>query len=389
MQYAVCILYLPIIFHIQYYISIFSQNWNRTDEIYNLMQRRSIPVKKRFQNTCTKWLNYLESTGVNMNNNSTITEKQCFILHTTRFDSGVNSRLYFTFDVFIIVFLFISNGMMAVGLWKTNKKFTLSHTLLFFQCLVDFGNAIVVTPVQLVAFKLSASGPCFIAVLNAFVSNFTPAIAVLTLWLLIIIRYYKIARGRDISRKHVYAGIAFALVSEAGISFWYAFVIYRYDRKQHIIFNVITGTVLATCLMTTTICNIKLYLYIKGAANNIRGHCSQASRDETDISRTILIMSTTMILCFIPITIVLFISAYLLLNGTDISYVILWPYSLILINSGLNSMIFISRTKRMKCFWILCASRMWRRCCSKRSQTATFVSYTSDSEICISSSTGP
>ena len=171
----------------------------------------------------------------------------------------------------------------------------------------------------------------------------------LTLALLSVLRYYPISCQRNISGKRVIliyiiifgsAVCAFSIIIWVGdISFA---ILYTYSSIFFAILNVIIQVIVVSS-------NVMLLKYVRTIESENRVNNIHINNHKRAIN-TILILSISLTICATPSAVISSINAYILLNGENDSSGALkecmnWSYMLFTLYSGINSIIYIFRSK--------------------------------------------
>ena len=259
------------------------------------------------------------------------------------------------------------------------QKFTPSQKLLLFQCAIHFCNGATAVPAQMVLYKLRFQMNCSMSFSILFFAIFTPGIGIITLSLLVVIRYRAIVQQTQITGRRILLYLAVPIIIHTFSSSWQGFIINHLHMKQYFVLCILSDTVLGIMIMVATIFNVKLRRFVRNTARCISCQDRKSNSYEKHATNTILIMSTVLIICYIPLIIALYVASFLFFSHTAgpevwMSFLIAWPYSLVLINSGISSLIYCTRTKRISRFYRsifvrsgLCNAASDRKCLSDAS----------------------
>ena len=281
----------------------------------------------------------------------------CYILQSSKQMENTNGVAYVIVCSVVILFLLTTNSLTIIGLWKTNKQFTITQKLIFFQNIIDLFVGIMVGPTQIVAVILSTKAPCTLLVFNAVVIAFPGILVIVTLSLIALIRYVNVACQRHLADTFVAIMVITSVILAAAMSFWYGWITKTFDRKLLGLFYMTASVFVLFMIIILIVCNIRLLSFVKRSTARISEmkKKSTSATYQDNLTKTVIIMCSVLIISYLPGGIAFAISGYLFITTTiivsSLNFYITWSYLIVMANSGLNSVIYSSRTTAMRKFY--------------------------------------
>jgi len=282
--------------------------------------------------------------------NLTTTTQKCYVFFADDTLPTVNRLLLLS--TFIVLFLSIctTNIWMIVSLWKNNVKFLLWQKLLFFLCLIDSWSGFITIPVQIYMVTEGSNATCLELAIQGFSNALTPMMSCVMMSLIAAVRYFNITHNetfKNYSTNIVIVLLLVACILSVAVALWHSFNTLSYNLRNQGIFYVVVGLLLLIFLITSVVMNVQLSKYIQMVSSD--KVLNKSKRDQQRVSKTILLMSSSSILIYFPSGIVWLTSGvYLMITNKDsiyIRFLIPWLHTLSVANSGINSLIYLVRTR--------------------------------------------
>lgn len=252
--------------------------------------------------------------------------------------------IYATFIPLIIA----ANLLLIIGIMKTrSKKLTTSQILFLILGASDLSLGVIHLPIQLFLLQTKTTITCAHLKLRGFWFGFPISLSGATILLISIDRYVHVTKNRptkklmtgliigDLLVAFTWA-IAYALISD-GFNI-------KAAAKYFIGLSIYEGTVLAIGVLL----NVLLLENVRMKARN-----SSIKRKTDSLTKTIGLITTTLVLTYIPSVIVFNVAAYTYLFSTDrekiknISVAVTWSLVPAQLNAVLNSLIYCTRNRRI------------------------------------------
>ena len=318
---------------------------------------------------------------MNINNNNNNTSKsprnhhripQCTELLNKEITGGSNGTALIIVYIVAMVFIVTSNTMFIFGLWRTKTRKLLSTQLIFLiiSC-SDLLAGLVFVPFQLYFIVHIPDVSCDLSIARAFWSTFPITFSGCLIMFLTIDRYSVVSKTTTHLRRAsenenlVIVFIVSSLVASLGWSAWHCALTFTtpsdmYENNQRLgAFFVSIAVFELIVLGVALIYNLRILRAVK--KNNEQSTVSNEMKrkSEQKLSKTILIIGTSLILTYSPSVLATCTIGVTLLQIersqlrekraliVQITKVLLWALILTLINSGLNATIFITRNSRI------------------------------------------
>lgn len=282
------------------------------------------------------------------NNSSTFTfpRPECIsdFVQISEANRLVLTIIYATFIPLIIA----ANLLLIIGIMKTKcKKLTTSQILFLILGASDLSLGMIHLPIQLFLLQTKTTITCAHLKLRGFWFGFPISLSGATILLISIDRYVHVTKNRptkklmrgliigDLLVAFTWA-IAYALISD-GFNI-------KAAAKYFIGLSIYEGTVLAIGVLL----NVLLLENVRMKARN-----SSIKRKTDSLTKTIGLITTTLVLTYIPSVIVFNVAAYTYLFSTDrekiknISVAVTWSLVPAQLNAVFNSLIYCTRNRRI------------------------------------------
>jgi len=288
-----------------------------------------------------------------------------------------------TFTIFQFIFVLVSNTMLIIGLFKTNKSLPISQKLFIYLSLVDILTSVLNLVRKTIFF---AENPC--QIINLLRDFIFLVVLLSSMFFLNIcfLRYWSIKEPlKPVSNTTVYAVIGleltFFLISGVLLSY---FLIAKKEKSKKSFFVVLDA--IGRCFVVAMIfVNFMSFRLLKRQTITIfiseqsqTNECDQAtpsnpediSENQTSIQRrkqsrkaviTLSILTACYLLCAVPVFIFTMAPKELTNNSATRRSLLLEFLLLVwLSNTGINSIVYILRTKRLQSYFfrrLLCRRR--------------------------------
>uniref|UniRef100_A0A7M5WLJ5 G-protein coupled receptors family 1 profile domain-containing protein n=1 Tax=Clytia hemisphaerica TaxID=252671 RepID=A0A7M5WLJ5_9CNID len=263
-----------------------------------------------------------------------------------------------------IIFLVIitTNVCMILGLLNVNKRMTLSKKLFVCLSCSDLTTGLLTVPIQAITAVKASKASCRLIALQAFFNSSPTALTILFLLHVSFARYCTvkytnstICRLQKQFWKHV---VLVEVLIAASCGLWYAF---RASQTMHPVrhggFILFCSLFVITALLSILVLNGRLLLTLSVHRKMTINH--NINREKCRVYhrkavKTIFILSIILIFCWLPVVISFALTAGFLFTSDErkryYHYLIPWSYIPLVMNSGINSVIFIYRDKKIRSF---------------------------------------
>lgn len=266
-----------------------------------------------------------------------------------------------------MLFILIANTALIYGLMKTNRrKYTTSTKYFLVLSATDMLCAITFIPVQLYVIWHTKSIPCSVTGLRAFFSVFPLTLSGMIIMVLTIDRYDTVkvptrAKRSQRSYTNIIAFVLIAISVSAGWGVWYTMSTRERSFKKASVFFICLASFEACVLLTVVIFNALIFYRVKESSKNTSVK-SKSRLAEKRLSKTILLISGTLVVTYLPSVIGLLVAGEFFHSLTlmdvfsgkvtqkhinNIVIGLIWSLLLSLVNSGLNASIYMARNKRI------------------------------------------
>ena len=259
--------------------------------------------------------------------------------------------------------IIIFNLMLIVGICKTrkkNKKFTNSNKLFLILCTSDLLAGVVLMPLQIYFINLIPNVECMHTAVRAFWSAFPVVFSGTNILVITLGRYLMMVQNefyhKRFSKKRLLVTI---VVIEVTISlawaFWYVFTTQSLDRENAAAFYIGMSCYQLCFLSFVVILNIMMVQHVKHSRKNTT--LTNHDRAENILSRTVSLISLTLILCYIPGTVATGTAGFYSLYSKDresvrkVTVALIYCFLPTQINSSVNAIIYLSRNTRIKSYY--------------------------------------
>lgn len=276
----------------------------------------------------------------------------CVKIFKKNFSATLNVLLLLTVYVCAIVFILFSNILMIIGTIKLNKHLSLSKKLFLCQSFSDLVTGILTVPIQIGMVINGSKSNCTLVSIQAFFNAFSPSLSMMLLMVISLFRYALITKNSKAMKLTSPSAVKFILIIQVLISLcyacWYCYIS-RLTRQLHHVIFLIFSSVYVICIVTGMIViNLRLLFHInKTSKNSALRQNSNIVQYHTKATKTILIITVVAILCYLPLIVLFPFVGFLIVTNDPRShyynYMLPWAHAPIVYNSGINSIVYISR----------------------------------------------
>ena len=292
-----------------------------------------------------------------------------------------NKLISVTSLLFIMIFVVLSNATMIFGLWKVTVQFQLFHLLIFMQSCIGILIGAVALPIRIVVINYGKSSTCFLIGLQAFMTVYLNLQFDLNLLVIAYTRFRKLTGSgnkKELSRSACAKLVLF--------TFFYSVAAGAIDTLESQVDRKLLQSSFFLFLSSTCLFSVSAILYIdlhlikflhESASCNILDR-GRNNRYDVTATRIILIMSLVLVMCFCPTAIVWIVAGVSGFANFELKYsyevIAQWTCLPILLDAGLNAVIYIVFTKKIKSFY---ADLMFnrKRVCENKVVTDDFQSF--------------
>ena len=254
-----------------------------------------------------------------------------------------------TFFISIILCSFIANTLMMVGLWKIIRRFSRPQKLYFCLCISDI--LISVMNVTLNITSLAKSNiSCMNQAAQSFLGYFPINVGILIMLSIVIDRYLLITKTRFYNNHIANQRIVITIGANTVIALVISIpnmLISLSNHVQHGMFHMLSAVFMLLILIVMSTLNYLLIWHVKKAATQIQRYTGAQGKHTTAATKLVIILSVIMTICYLPAIIghlVLGIYTYRGESNTVLSYYSAWTSILFLLNSTINSIIYVRST---------------------------------------------
>lgn len=280
---------------------------------------------------------------------------KCFRIYSTSTFQEWPQLSLFTALVFAFFFINILNILLIIALMKTNKTSTVTTKLFIYLSFCDLITGLVTLPTQMIVMGLGQSTSCFLIGFQTFFGAFPPLQSMSTIFTMSLFRFISINKPlKQISNKSLYIILTGHFCISVIISLWYL----RNILVQQIGHGMGYFLVAATCYIFLVIgssvtMNIFLHFKLKKERKvSFNIGFTQSTRRQKNAIMTLIILTSILIICYLPNMIAYSLVGHSILTNTPNPYRRLTPITgfLMLTNSGFNSLAYILRTKKIRAY---------------------------------------
>ena len=268
-------------------------------------------------------------------------------------ETGVSYVLFFVY-AFIYLSNLITNPIMMVGLWKTNRRFLRPQKLYFCLCISDMLVGTANLPVHIIHLTDNNIYTCEFIALETFLGIFTVSISMLIMLSIVIDRYLLITKtifyNKHIADQRIVIMIAANIVIAFVLSVAAATISYS-SYEQVGVSNIAIGLYLILLITVMAMLNYILIKYVRNVARNTRRNTGIRGNYTNRVTVSVIILSIVMIICYLPAALGNLISGiytYRHDRNLAIAYYNTWTTPLLFLNTTINSIVYVKRNTAIK-----------------------------------------
>ena len=242
--------------------------------------------------------------------------------------------------------------------WNSKSQFqfkNVSQIIYILQGILGLVTGGVLLPLYLLTEILPSEFRCFIALATLFGVVYLNLLEIITLALLSTVRYYAITSQRKFSGCKVISIVMLtsivALIESVSLIWSRQTSNVNVSAHLSILFSI---TYIISQIVVIS-ANALLLRYVKKIANE-SGMNGINFNYQQRATKTVLLLSISFILCSFPSVTTACISAFIRLKYGEVTFVIKlfmqWTYLLFVLYSGINAVIFLTRTKEITDYYI-------------------------------------
>ena len=282
--------------------------------------------------------------------------QQCVLLFR-REDPTIKTLLTVLYSC-LIPLIICTNLLLIIGIIKTKlNKLTSSQMLFLILFISDLTFGVVQLPVKIYLIWKSRAPTCFEVKLSAFSTSFPICISGIILCVISIDRYINIVHNRFYTRTvnktfMITIILCLIIISFVGAKFDAEFRA-KLEIKKVAIVAIVFSAYVGTIVSIGVILNVAVLKKIKQKTQN----SSRQQSLDSSLTKTIVMIILFMVVAYLPLMITLNIAAYGFISSTDKSFIrkrasdLLFTAIPCQINAVLNSVIYLSRSSRMKRYY--------------------------------------
>ena len=302
-------------------------------------------------------MNFFSRLDLVINNTQLQRKLQQCVLLFRREDPNIKTLLTVIYSC-LIPLIICANLLLIFGIIKTKrKKFTSSQILFLILFISDLTFGVVQLPVKIYLIWKSSAPTCFEVKLSAFSTSFPICISGAILCVISIDRYINIVHNNFYTKIVNKTFMITTIVCMIIISFVGAKFDAEYRAKLEIkkvaIVAIVFSAYVGTIISIGVVLNVALLKKIKQKTQD----SSRQQALDSRLTKTIVMIILFMIAAYLPIMITLNIAAYGFISSTDKSFIrkrasdLLFTAIPCQINAVFNSVIYFSRSSRMKRYY--------------------------------------
>ena len=288
--------------------------------------------------------------------------EQCYHIFTSKTLSPDLLILHTILMAILFLLIITTNICMILGLLNVNKHMTLSKKLFVCLSCSDLTTGLLTVPIQAITAIQASKASCKLIALQAFFNSSPTALTILFLLHVSFARYCTVKyTNSTICRlqKRFWKHVVFVeVLVAASCGFWYAL---RASQTMHPVrhggFILFCSLFVITALLLILVLNGRLLLTLSVHRKMTINH--NINREKCRVYhrkavKTIFILSIILIFCWLPVVISFALTAGFLFTSDERTryyhYLIPWSYIPLVMNSGINSVVFIYRDRKIRSF---------------------------------------
>lgn len=296
------------------------------------------------------------------NNTRRFAIPECFLTFTQDILKNNNGNMLTVFYSFNMLFVFVMNTALIIGLVQTkNKTMTRSNKLFIFLSVSDLSVGLVLMPLLLYHLQISPDISCLEVAVRAFWVTFPVILSGTHILLISVDRYLMIAMNNWYKKRFTDKVVLLLIVIEVLIAFsWgfgYAFITQGMDLKKTGTYFICLGIFEAIILTLA----MKINLMVRATVYATTAKTTTLQLNQKNYSRrlstTILFITISLVICYMPSVIALIATGVFFFYSTNPTHIrniiiaLIWSLLPASLNSGLNSTIYVLRNTRIRKYY--------------------------------------
>ena len=277
----------------------------------------------------------------------------CYRVFVDKHLTPVVKITYTTILALTSIFVVTSNILLIFGILKNyGKKMTISKKLFLFLSASDMLTGVTTVPIQFAMALYGSKATCFLVRLQSFFNTLTPALSMLTILSISIVRFVSVVKP-TFYKRHADSPWIFAVM---GVQFLLAFLLALWyvtaDTRLHLGSFLIFVTVFC-CLSIGVSVLLNFVLFMKLMGNSYATSAVKDQKQKTyqkEATKTISIISAILTATYLPNGVMFALVGYYV--NKDGSYdlyqiYIPWFFLLMVLNAGINSVVYMWRDNKI------------------------------------------
>ena len=278
-------------------------------------------------------------------NATEIRRSDCFHWITTYSIPAPYNVLYTTVLSIIILYGGISNAFLLYGSIRTTAKYNSMQKLFLVLSVSDLWTAVVALPIQIYIVNLVPNISCLASSIQVFTAYHTPWNSGLLICVISLTRYITVTTKRLkglLDGKGFGIAVLLNFLLALAVAFWQASSFYYKLSISLSLYYFLAGSFALVLLVCVIVLNSRLIIFLRKIKET---RVTRNSQYQIKVVKTVLIISTTTLICYTPMIIGWMVSGYQYLYDMDniiISQTLnSWSQVLVYLNCGIGPSIYI------------------------------------------------
>lgn len=291
-------------------------------------------------------------------NSSNFTQPKCFISFSPAVISQPNIKAFTIIYASLIPFVICSNLLQIIGIIKTKRnKFTSSQILFLILSASDLTLGTIQLPLQISLLQIVGRITCLQSQVRVFWLALPICLSGNIILLISTDRYLLIVKNTlykyIVNNRNLIIAIVSAIILALIWAIWYAILSNTMNLSLAAVYFISLSLYELIVLLTALFLNVSIVHKVK----EIFQRSSIKRRTDRNLTNTIVLITTTLIVTYSPSIICFSIAAYIFWASKDphaignVSFALIWAMIPAQLNSVLNATIYISRNKTIKMYY--------------------------------------
>lgn len=254
-------------------------------------------------------------------------------------------------------FVLTSNLMLIYGFYKTSRPYTIITKLFIYLSFVDIGLNLVVS--IYIYLTMLESLPCFAVFIMFSLIHFMNYLETSLFATISFLRYQSIRRPLHLFDKRYIVIVLIGQFIFCGILGWSFISLFYFDLSSEQMVNTNYAVPVLQFLTVSFVLSVNLMSYkrlksmkkMTGFTNNVGVTLTQRQKIMSEANKCLLYITAFYLICPLPLFIVSIFGLERLLGSSWGYYIFVFIYVFYLSNGGINTLIFILRTKNLREFF--------------------------------------